>query len=47
MSPDQIVVTIGGLVAILGTLWFFFFSKKKKTVAANRAAETNQKEIPT
>ena len=34
MSPDQIVVTIGGLVAILGTLWFFFFSKKKKTVVA-------------
>lgn len=33
MSADQIVVTIGGLVAIVGTLWFFFFSKKTKTIA--------------
>lgn len=32
MSADQIAVTVGGLVAILGTFWFFFLSKRKKTV---------------
>jgi len=31
MSADQIVVTIGGLIAIVGTLYFFFFSTKKRT----------------
>jgi plastocyanin domain-containing protein len=33
MTTDQILVTLGGLMAILWTLWFFFFSKRQRTVA--------------
>ena len=43
MATDQILVTLGGLAAILWTLWFFFFSKRERTVV--RAGEGGVQEV--
>ncbi len=34
MTPDKIVVTLGGLVVIATIVWFFWFSPKKGTRAS-------------
>lgn len=34
MTPDKIVVTLAGLVAIAGIVWFFWFAQKKGTRAS-------------
>ena len=33
MTADKILVTLGGLAAIVWNFWFFFFSKRERTVA--------------
>jgi plastocyanin domain-containing protein len=34
MTPDKIIVTLGGLVAIVFIVWFFWFAKKPGMKAA-------------
>ena len=33
MAIDRILVTLGGLAAIVWNFWFFFFSKRERTTA--------------
>lgn len=42
MTIDQIGVTIGGLLAIAGTLWFFFLSKKEQVQASTGSGGVQQ-----
>lgn len=41
MTPDQIIVTIGGLVAAVGVAWFFWF-KRSEGVKASTVSDGYQ-----
>ncbi len=38
MDTAQWIVTVGGLLAIAGVLWFFFFSERERLAAAVSAS---------